>query len=117
MSTTAVANAVLPFLVPGYRSRLIEQAGGEIARECRADLWNRVRQQTIGMSIPEIRGYVRAHAAGIAESQIDLVLDRRSLRASLRTHVLASSIDQLVGMAVRDALSDEMPADARLMAA
>jgi hypothetical protein len=117
MIPTAVRNAVLTRLFPSYRTRLVEQAGGEVARECRAGLWQQVRRQTAGMSTPEIRGYARAHAAGLAAAQVDPVLDRRSLGPTLRLRVLASSIDQLVGMAIRDALSDETPAAARPMAA
>ena len=117
MNPTATPNALLTTLFPWYQTRLIEQAGGEVARECRADLWKRVRQQTVGMSAPEIRGYARAHAAGIAATHVDQVLDRRSLKPALRPRVLASGIDQLVSMAVRDALSDEVPADARPLAA
>jgi hypothetical protein len=117
MNPTTLRNTLLTILSPSYRARLIEQAGGEIARECQTSLWNRVRQKTFGMSVPEIRGYARAHAAEFAANFVDLVLDRRSLQPSLRLPVLASSIDQLVSMTVRDALCDEMPAVARPMAA
>jgi hypothetical protein len=110
-------NAVLTALFPWRQFRLVEQAGGEIARQCRDDLWNRVRRQTMGMSTSEIRGYARAYAAGFADCQVDQVLDRRSLSPSLRQRVLASSIDQLVGMVVRDALCDDVSADARPLAA
>jgi hypothetical protein len=117
MNPTTLRNTLLTTLFPSYRARLIEQAGGEVARECQTSLWKRVRQQTYGMSAPEIRGYARAHAAEFAANHVDLVLDRRSLQPSLRLSVLASSIDQLVSMTIRDALSDEMPAVARPMAA
>jgi hypothetical protein len=96
---------------------LVEQAGGEVARECHAELWQRVRRQVAGMSVPEIRGYVRAHAAGVAADQVEVVLSRRALKPALGSRVLASGIDQLVSMAVRDALIDESPAEARPMAA
>ena len=117
MNPTAIRNALLTTLFPWHQARLIEQAGGEVARECRADLWKRVRQPTLGMSTPEIRGYARAYAAGFAATHVDQVLDHRSLKPALRLRVLASGIDQLVGMAVRDALSDETTADARPLAA
>jgi len=117
MNPTAARNALLTTLFPWYQTRLIEQAGGEVARECRADLWKRVRRQTVGMSTPEIRGYARAYAAGFAATHVDQVLDHHSLKPALRLRVLASGIDQLVNMAIRDALSDESTADARPLAA
>jgi hypothetical protein len=110
-------NALLTTLFPWRQIRLVEQAGGEIARQCRADLWKRVRRQTVGMNTSEIRGYARAYAAGFADSQVDQVLDRRSLKPSLRHRVLASGIEQLVGMVVRDALCNDVSADARPLAA
>jgi hypothetical protein len=108
---------LLKFLLPWHRTRLVEQAGGEVARECRADLWQRVRRQVAGMSVPELRGYVRAHAAGIAAAQVEEVLTRRSMKPAFCVRVLASGVDQLVSMAVRDALTEESPAEARPLAA
>ncbi len=69
------------------------------------------------MSVPEIRGYVRAHAAGVAADQVEVVLTRRALKSCFATRVLASGVDQLVTMTIRDALIDESPAEARPMAA
>jgi hypothetical protein len=117
MNPTSLSNSLRTLLFPWVRARLVEQAGGEVARECHAELWQRVRRQVAGMSVPEIRGYVRAHAAGIVAGQVEEVVSRRSLRPALVTRVLASGIDQLVTMAVRDALIDESPAEARPMAA
>ncbi len=116
MSPLNLSSSWCAMLLPWLRTRLVEQAGGEVARECRAELWLRVRRQVAGMSVPEIRGYVRAHAAGIAVPQVEAVLRRRSLKSSLGTRVLAAGIDQLVSMTVRDALIGE-PAEVRPMAA
>ncbi len=113
----SLSNSLRMLLFPWSRARLVEQAGGEVARECRAELWRRVRRQVASMSVPEIRGYVRAHAAGIAAVQVEAVLSRRALKPSLGTRVLASGVDQLVSMTVRDALIDESPAEARTLAA
>jgi hypothetical protein len=117
MNPTGPSPSLLTPLFPWSKARLIEQAGGEVARECHDRLWQRVRRQVAGMGISEIRGYVRAHAAGIAAAEVEQVLDRRSLTTAMRTRVLASGIDQLVSMAVRDALAEESPADARTLAA
>jgi hypothetical protein len=117
MSPISLYNSLCTLLFPWLRARLVEQAGGEVARECRAELWQRVHRQVASMSVPEIRGYVRAHAAGIAAAQVEEVLSRRSLKPSLGTRVLASGIDQLVNLTIRDALIGEPPAEARPLAA
>jgi hypothetical protein len=117
MNPSSHPNSLFAFLFPWSKARLVEQVGGEVARECRAELWQRVRRQVAGMSVPELRGYVRAHAAGIAAIQVEQVLERRSLKPRLRARVLASGIEQLVSMAVRDALIEEVPLEARPLAA
>ena len=117
MNSFATPNALLSLVWPSYRTRLIDQVGGEVARECQADLWQCIRRRILGMSIPEIRGYARAHAVVFVAAQVDEVLERRSLRPALRARVAASAVDQLVSMTVRDALCDESPAEPRLLAA
>jgi hypothetical protein len=117
MSSISLCNSLCTLLFPWFRARLVEQAGGEVARECRAELWRRVHRQVASMSVPEIRGYVRAHAAGIAAAQLDAVLTRRSLKPSLGSRVLASGIDQLVSLTIRDSLIGELPAEVRPLAA
>jgi hypothetical protein len=114
---TPLQNALWTLFFPWHRVRWIKQAGGEVARECRTQLWQRVRRSALGMSTPELRGYARAHAAVVAATQVDQVLARRSLRPNLRDRVLSSSVDQLVAMAIHDALSEITPAEARPLAA
>jgi hypothetical protein len=104
-------------LLPWHRTRLAEQLGGELARECRAELWQHIGRQIVGMSVPEARGYARVQAARLAADRMDLVLGRRSLDLALRSRMLASGIDQLIGMAVRDALSEQPLAESRTRAA
>ncbi len=117
MNSLIATNRFWLLLFPWNQTLVVEQAGGEVARECRADLWRRIRLRVDGMSIPEARGYIRAQAAGIAAALVDQVLGRRSLKPTLRSRVLASGIDQLVGMTIRDALSEESTADAKTRAA
>jgi len=108
---------VMAMFFPQYRARLIEQVGGEVARECRAGVWQCVRQQVGCMSVPEARGYVRAQAEWFAAVRVGPSLDRYSLKPSLRTQVLASGVEQLVAMIVRDSLREAVVADARTLAA
>jgi hypothetical protein len=117
MSPICLYNSLCIHLFPWCRARLVEQAGGEVARECRAELWQRVHRQVACMSVPEIRGYVRAHAAGVAAAQVEEVLSRRSLKPSLGSRVLASGIDQLVNLTIRDALIGEPATEVRPLAA
>ncbi|MEN6449958.1 MAG: hypothetical protein ABFC96_05670 [Thermoguttaceae bacterium] len=96
-------------LFPWRRARTADQAGGEIARQCRADLWRRLRPVADGMSPAELRGYARAQATSLVEFEADRLLERHCLRTSMRDRVLAAGIDQVVTMAVRDVLSDPLP--------
>ena len=117
MNLTRLPKSLCALLSPWSKARLVDQAGGEVARQCRAEVWQRVHRQVAGMSVPEIRGYVRAHAAGIAVAQVEEVLSRRSLRPTLGPRVLASGVDQLVSMTIRDALIGEPASEARPLAA
>lgn len=117
MTPISLYNSLCIRLFPWTRTRVVEQAGGEVARECRAELWQRVHRQVAFMSVSEIRGYVRAHAAGVAAPQVEGVLHRRSLTPTLSARVLAAGIDQLVTLTIRDALMGEPIAEARPLAA
>ena len=46
-------------LFPWRKAQLIEQAAGEVARECQPEVWRLVCRQIGSFSIAEIRGYVR----------------------------------------------------------
>ena len=69
------------------------------------------------MSLAELRGYARAQAAGLVAAEADRVLGRRHLRPPMRDRVLAAGVDQVVNMAVRDALSGPAADAARPIAA
>ena len=47
---------------PWRQSRLVREAAAQIARTCRADAWDLVRRSAGGVSLPEVRGYLRARA-------------------------------------------------------
>ncbi len=90
-------------LFPWRRRRLVAQMGGELARQCRADLWHRVCGLACGMSLAELRGYARAQAAALVAAEAEDALGRCRLRQPLRERVVAAGVDQAVSMAVRDA--------------
>ena len=107
----------LGFVFSRRQSRLAEQVGGEVARECRGDFWRCVGPQAAGMGMARVKGYVRALAEGFVVAEVDEVLERRRLNPALRARVVASAVEQLIVLAVRDWLSELAPAGARPLAA
>jgi hypothetical protein len=104
-------------LFPWRLRRLVAQTGGELARQCRAELWHRVCRRAGQMSLAELRGYARAQAAGLVAAEADGLLGPRHLRQPQRERVLAAAIDQAVNMALRDALRAPPAEAARPLAA
>jgi hypothetical protein len=109
----------LDLVFPWHRARLVERVGGEVARQCREDLWRRVYRHLSGMSAAEVRGYVRAYATEIVMAETEWALHRHRLGPAYRAAVIESGIEQIVAMVVRDALRLVPPAqtDVRPMAA
>lgn len=107
----------LSVLFPWRNSHVVEQVAGEVARECRSSLWQRVYLRTANMSPAELRGYVRAQAAGFVGSEVEQAIRRRRLRIDLRSRLIDASVDQLVNMVAHDVLCGEPPARVRTMAA
>jgi len=106
----------LMFLFPWHQSGLVAQAGGEVARQCQTDLWRRVGRRIGGMSIAEVRGYVRAMAAEYVAAEVDQALDRHHLPPCFRDKITASGVDQIVHRTICDVLNEVPPADVRMAA-
>ncbi len=117
MSPKHFVDNLLGVLFPWYDAYLVTQVAGEVARECRADLWNRVQLRLANMSIAQIRGYVRAYAAGCVGLEVRQAAARRNLRHGLFARVEKAAIDQLVGMIARDVLSGELSYSQKSLAA
>ena len=81
---------------------LVRQAAGELARECHAAVWDVTYEKARGMSRDEARGYIRAFAPEFLLKEIDLVLQRRRVRGSLRQRIVAEATEQLVELVVKD---------------
>jgi len=111
------AGNLLSLLFPWRKHQLVERIGGEVARQCHADLWRRGGNCLENMSTASIRGYVCAYADGYIGPKTDAVLLRRGVQPTLRAAVVRAAIDQLVGMVVRDVLSIVPPAEAKSLAA
>ncbi len=104
MNSSYMAGSWLALLFPWFQNRLIEQAGGQLARQCREDLWRRICHRIAGMSVAEVRGYVRAQAMDGVAAEVDWTLHQHHLSSASRAKVLSSALDQLIGMMVRDVL-------------
>ncbi|MGO9107990.1 MAG: hypothetical protein ACLP9L_02045 [Thermoguttaceae bacterium] len=81
---------------------LVRQAAGELARECHTAVWETTWEKAHGMSRDEARGYIRAFAPEFLVKEVDLVLQRRRVRESLRLRILAEATEQLVELVIKD---------------
>ena len=117
MSPKHFVDNILGVLFPWYDAYSVTQVAGEVARECRAGLWKRVHLRLANMGIAEIRGYVRAYAAGCVGLEVRQVAERRNLRQGLYARVTDAAVDQLVSMIARDVLSGELSYSQKSLAA
>jgi hypothetical protein len=83
-------------------ARLVKQAAGEVARECRAALAARAVSSIGHTGAPQCRGYLRALAPVFVVREIDAVLSRRRISRSLRAAVFAEAIEQAIELVVDD---------------
>ncbi len=104
-------------LFPWQKRRWTDQIGGQLARECRADIWQRRHQYLATMSIAAIRGYVRAEAGERLAPKIDHVLPGQNLKPALRNGALDAATDQLIGMVLHDVLAGAPALGERSLAA
>lgn len=52
----------------------IDQMARQIAKDCQAQVWDRVRDEILLMGIAEARGYARARAAAVVREQVATTL-------------------------------------------
>jgi len=104
-------------LLPWYNEHLVEQLGGEVARDCRAAAWPRGAVLPEGLSPAAIRGYVRAQSGEFIEGQVEEILARRRAKPALRPRIEASAVAQLAALVLHDFLTGELPLEERPMAA
>ena len=107
----------LTSLFPWHSCHIVEQVAGEVARECRNSVWQRVYHRTANMSLAEIRGYVRAQAKGFVDDEVERAIHRRHLKAKLRRRLIDASVDQLVVMVAHDVLASDPPVRTKALAA
>jgi hypothetical protein len=98
----AQSEGVLDRLFAWLDVSLVRQAAGELARECQAAVLEVCCDKARAMSREEARGYIRAYAPEFLEKEVDLVLQRRRVRDSLRQRILVEAADQLVELVIKD---------------
>jgi hypothetical protein len=107
----------LRYLFPWQKRRFVAQVAGEVARQCHGDLWRYSCLKIREMGISEIRGYIRALAIGFAEREAEQVLARRHIDRRLLAEVVASAVEQLITLAIRDALTEQPACERKTIAA
>ena len=112
----SLADPLLDFVFQWFDGAIVQQAAGEVARECRAALWHDVQRRIRGMSLAQSRGYIRAVAPDFVVAEVDAVLARRRAEPRTPPLVVAQAIE-----AVIDLLADDIryaaPASDRVAAA
>jgi hypothetical protein len=103
-------------LFPWHQITVVERVAGEVARECRGELWRKVQSRAADMSVAEIRGYVRARAAALVAAEVQRPVASAPLEPALRTAIAERAVEQLVNLVVRDVLCGERAAARNLAA-
>ncbi len=99
----SLSDRLFDLLLQWLDAPIISQAAGEVARECRAALWQHVHQRIGGMSLAQARGYLRAVAPDFVCQEVDTVLSRRRASRYVRPRVIAQAVEGLL-----DLLSDDI---------
>ena len=93
---------VLDRLFVWLDNSLVHQTAGELARECHTALWEATSERAREMSRDEARGYIRAFAPEFLVREVDLILQRRRVRESLRRRIIEEATEQVVDLVVKD---------------
>jgi hypothetical protein len=96
------SEGVLDRLFVWLDNSLVHQTAGELARECHIALWEATSERAKEMSRDEARGYIRAFAPEFLVREVDLVVQRRRVRESLRKRILDAATEQVVELVLKD---------------
>jgi hypothetical protein len=109
-------NRLCGFLLQRQDTGLVERTAQQIAEHCRAAILECVRRGAVGMSRDALRGYVRAHAAGMVAAELDAATPPRGMASDFLPRVAAAAIEAVIELVAAD-FSDTVPAAATLAAA
>ncbi len=88
----------LDALTNSATARQTTELAQQVARRSCAAVWNKVQRRVLDMSLPEARGYIRAHAAAVVEAE------------AARAGVAPSRCDELAGLA-REAVVETLASE------
>ena len=97
-------------------SRRNAQLAEEIAHDLRETVVAAAGEETLGMSLPQLRGYVRARVGSLVAAKVDHAMRRRGWSTPPRSKLLSTATERLVAL-VADDLFDRQPPVRRLAAA
>ncbi len=113
----SLSDHLFDLLLQWLDAPIINQAAGEVARECRAPLWQHVHRRIGGMSLAQARGYLRAVAPDFVCQEVDAVLARRRASRYVRPRVIALAVEGVLDLLADDILFAEPVRDAAAVAA
>jgi hypothetical protein len=99
------------------RERFLEELAGNIADDCRLAAGDRVRVKAEAMSESQARGYIRARAADLIETQTKAWSAQHRLDPPIRRRVVMLAADQVVAGVLEDISHHESQPEARQWAA
>jgi len=90
------------FCVLSHRECLVAELAEEVAERCRLSLLQRVCEPTRDMSEPQIKGYLRAHAAHRVPAETPAVLNWYGYGDEILLRVSEQATELLVAMLLTD---------------
>ena len=113
----ALLDGLFAAVFRGKEDQIVRRLAGEVARQCRAALRNRVSRRSHGMSPAMLRGYIRAYAAALVAAEAAAAVTECGANVHLRSRVIDAATEQLVRVVCRDLLSARFAAQGRAAAA
>jgi hypothetical protein len=95
-------DGLLDWLFNWLDTSLVQQTGGELARECHGGLWAELADQLALMTPAKAREFVHEHAIQVVLTEVDTVMQRRRIRLALRAAIVAEAAEQLVELVAKD---------------
>ncbi len=99
------------------RERFLEELAGSIADDCRSAAGDRVRVKAEAMSEAEARGYIRARAADLIETQTKARSAQHRLDPPIRRRVAMLAAERVVAGVLEDISRRELQPVAQRWAA
>ncbi len=95
---------------------LVCQTAGELVRGCQSTILRQFREKVAGLPLAEAKGHIQTTILDVLRQEVDGVLQRRSVRASLRERILHQAAEQIAATIAKD-LARSRPHRNRLRAA